>query len=138
LRTLAAAIAALLIAGCAGPVIVMPWAERAPEANVIYFDHDAYKVDDTYRALLEAHARRMREHPALRLRLDATADAQGPLDYNRALAKKRAEMVMRELVGLGVPAQRIDIASFGEVRHGARRSAHESSANDRRVELTYR
>jgi len=138
LRLVAGAIVTIALAGCAGPVIVMPWAERAPASNVIYFEHDAYKVDDGYRGLLEAHAQRMRSHPSLRLRLEATTDRQGPLDYNRALSRKRAETVMKELIALGVPAERIEIAGLGEARHAAHGASNGAGATDRRVELIYR
>jgi peptidoglycan-associated lipoprotein len=137
LRLSAGVLVAIVLTGCAGPPGVASRIDPVA-ANVIYFQHDAYKLDDSYRSVLEAHARRMRLHPSLRLRLEATTDAQGPLEYNRALSRKRAETVMRELVALGVPAARIEIAGLGEARHAGRGAGHDGNAADRRVELIYR
>lgn len=104
---------------------------------MIYFERDAYKVDESYRDLLEAHASRMRARPQLRLRLEAWTDRQGSTEYNRALARKRAQTVMKELVARGVPAERIEIAGLGE-RGAPRAGTSAANAGDRRVELIYR
>ena len=126
-----------VLSGCAAS-IPWPWRDGpmadASTPHVIYFERDAYKVDDAYHPMLQAHARRMKNTPALRMRVQAHADRVGSSEYNRALSQKRAEMVMRELVALGVPADRIEIAGMGE----ARRGPQESTASDRRVELIYR
>ena len=127
------------LSGCNGSLPFFRPAAPAADAStphVIYFERDAYKVDDGYRTLLEAHARRMKASPGLRLLIQATTDRFGPVEYNLALSRKRAEMVMKQLVSMGVPPERLEIAGLGEVHHAAR-NGHES-AIDRRVELIYR
>jgi len=119
-----------------------PWSDGpvadATTPHVIYFERDAYKVDDSYRSMLEAHARRMKSAPGLRMLIQAHADRAGSSEYNRALSHKRAEMVMRQLVALGVPADRMEIEGRGETRPAAKGAPHEPAASERRVELIYR
>lgn len=126
------------LAGCFASMPNWPWPPdpAADEAtpHVIYFERDAYKVDDSYRSMLEAHARRMRTTPALRLQIQAYTDRFGGNEYNLALSRKRAETVMKQLIALGVPPERLEIIGHGEARHTAKSGA----ASDRRVELIYR
>lgn len=128
------------LAGC---LASLPWLEGpladASTPHVIYFDVDAYKIEEGYRLVLKAHARRMKNAPSLRLQIRAYTDRSGARDYNLALSRTRAEMVMKELVALGVPASRVESLSHGEGRGLSRHAhAHADQATDRRVELVYR
>jgi peptidoglycan-associated lipoprotein len=104
--------------------------------DVIYFKPDAYKFDEPYRAMLLAHAKRLKASPGLRMVIQAYADRRGASDYNLALSKKRAETVAKFLIAQGVPAEQLELVSRG----GSRRAAHSErmAAADRRVELQYR
>jgi peptidoglycan-associated lipoprotein len=143
-RKLACALLWSALSGCAASWPEWSWPSwpsgpvaDASTPRVIFFERDAYKVDDSYRPMLEAHARRMKAMPSLRLLIEAYADRHGANEYNLALSRKRAETVMKQLVALGVPPERMEIAGHGEVRHTARNGMHEA-ASDRRVELVYR
>jgi outer membrane protein OmpA-like peptidoglycan-associated protein len=94
------------------PPIEAPSAAPAPGV-VIDFETDAYRVAPAQRRLLETAARHLSTERVARLRLDAYGDPRVPADYNRALAAKRAEMVVRELTELGVDPTRIDIVVHG-------------------------
>ncbi|WP_330834422.1 OmpA family protein [Piscinibacter sp.] len=132
----------MLLGALTGCFASFPWWEGpvadASTPHVIYFERDAYKVDESYRPMLEAHARKMKNAPGLRMLIQAHADRVGSSGYNRALSHKRAEMVMRELVALGVPADRLEIDGRGEPRHAGKGQGAEAPASERRVELIYR
>jgi len=100
-------------------------------ARVLFFEPDAYKLAPRYRPTLEAHARKLKSSPALRLVIESYTDSRGAADYNLALSKKRAETVAKQLVGMGVARHRIEL-----VHHGERSAV--ATAEDRRVELRYR
>ena len=95
----------------------------------VQFDFDAYQVKESYRTMLQAHAKRLLAEPGLRLLIQAHADKRGRRDYNLALASKRADMVRKQLLGLGVPPRQLETAVAEVPRRGA---------NSRRVELIYR
>jgi outer membrane protein OmpA-like peptidoglycan-associated protein len=67
-------------------------------------------------------------HPDGLIVLDGSTDSVGPADYNVRLAARRAEAVRARLIALGVDADRIVLAIYGEA--APRRG---SNAADRRV-----
>ena len=109
---------------------------QPPLAQTLYFEPDAYKIDGRHRAALQAHARRLKGSPAVRMRIEAHTDRRGARDYNLALSKKRAETVAKFLVAQGVAAERLDIAYHGEGPRGGANAARAAAAA-RRVELRY-
>ncbi|HUG23956.1 OmpA family protein [Piscinibacter sp.] len=116
----------------------VPASEVQQPARVLFFEPDAYKLAPRYRPTLEAHARKLKASPALRLVIEAYTDNRGAADYNLALSKKRAETVAKQLVAMGVARHRIELVHHGE--RGATKGARNdvATAGDRRVELRYR
>jgi peptidoglycan-associated lipoprotein len=106
--------------------------------SVIYFEPDEYQVKESYRPMLQAYAKRLLADPDLRLRIDGHTDDTGPADYNLELARTRAQMVMKQLVGMGVPPAQLQIVGHGKGQPKAKGSNAQSQAANRRVELTYR
>jgi outer membrane protein OmpA-like peptidoglycan-associated protein len=107
-------------------------------ASVIYFDPDEYQVKESYRPMLLAYAKRLIADPELHLRIDGHTDDTGPADYNLDLARTRAQMVMKQLVGMGVPPAQLQIVGHGKGRPKAKGTGAQAQAANRRVELTYR
>jgi outer membrane protein OmpA-like peptidoglycan-associated protein len=68
------------------------------------------------------------EHPGGTIVLDGVTDSIGAADYNVGLAIRRAEAVRGKLVELGVDADRIVLAIYGEAA-----PRRETAALDRRV-----
>ena len=118
----------------ATPVAVAPAVQAravtAPLSNVVLFGVDAYQPDPAFDASLRAHADQLKADPKLHLLLKGHGDARGTVHYNRALAAKRAEMVAKALVGLGV-AERQLTQVIGD-------DDDPNSPEVRRVELIYR
>src|SRR5436309_1135761 len=48
----------------------------------IYYDFDKYDLKPESRALIEAHARYLREHPDVKVRIEGNADERGSAEYN--------------------------------------------------------
>jgi peptidoglycan-associated lipoprotein len=107
--------------------------------SVIYYAPDVYTVKEEYRPLLQAHAKRLIADPKLKLRIDAHTDDSGPADYNLELARMRAQVVMKQLIALGVPASQLQVVRHGKGgRPAAKGGGAPTQAENRRVELSYR
>ncbi|ARU04364.1 flagellar motor protein MotB [Comamonas serinivorans] len=127
-------------AGVAPVVVNPPAARRGPAAvaHVVYFDFDAYTVRPEDRAIVEAHARWLSQHPGQSLRLPGHTDVRGGREYNLALGQKRAEAVRQSLQVFGIDPQRVEAVSYGKERladEGTSEAAHQLN---RRVEFDYR
>ena len=83
----------------------------------VTFEFDRSVLDASARATLQVQADWIRSHPDARLRIYGHADQVGDADYNHALGQRRAETVMRYLMGLGVSRDRLEaVVSHGETR----------------------
>jgi outer membrane protein OmpA-like peptidoglycan-associated protein len=77
----------------------------------------------------------LQENPTVRLRVQGHADDTGSEDVNLALSRRRAQAVVRYLVGLGVQGDRLQAEAFGAAVPLAPNDTAEGRAANRRVEL---
>ncbi len=103
----------------------------------VYFDYDKFNVKPEFQALIEAHAKYLAEHPAVKLALQGNADERGSREYNLALGQKRAVAVKQALNVLGVQDKQIETISFGKEKPKALGHDESSWAENRRVDLVY-
>ena len=104
-------------------------ATRTPPTQAlgeVFFGFDSSDVPT--RASLQKPVAFAIAHPSARLVLDAHCDPIGTAPYNVALSVRRAEAVRYAMIDMGVPAQQIVLAFYGE--DGAPRVTY---AEDRRV-----
>ena len=106
-----------------------------PSKRSIYYEFDRYDVKDEYRALVEAHARFLREHPRTQIAVQGNADERGSREYNLALGQRRSEGVKKMLTLLGVAERRIEATSFGEEKPRAAGHDETSWAENRRSDI---
>ncbi|MDQ2077897.1 peptidoglycan-associated lipoprotein Pal [Marinimicrobium sp. ABcell2] len=106
--------------------------------NVIYFGFDQATLQPESRALLLAHAERLR-NPGnnVSVRLEGHTDERGSREYNMALGERRANAVRDFLVLQGVSRDILEVISYGEERPAARGSNDSAWAQNRRVEIKY-
>jgi peptidoglycan-associated lipoprotein len=97
-----------------------------PAKNSVYFDFDKYDIKPEFRNVIEDQAKYLRENPSLRARIEGNADERGSREYNIALGQRRAEVVMKSLMLLGVPQSRMEAISFGEEK--PRRTGHDEAS----------
>src|SRR5690606_14286165 len=81
--------------------------------NFVYFDFDQYSLTAESRAVLLAHADKLKG-ASTSVRLEGHADERGSREYNMALGAKRANAVRDFLVTQGVSGASLDVISFGE------------------------
>jgi peptidoglycan-associated lipoprotein len=110
--------------------------EQAPLETIVYFDFDQATLKPETRALLLAHAERLKSSGSS-ARLEGHADERGSREYNIALGERRANAVRDFLVLQGVSASSLEVVSYGEERPMATGSDESSYSQNRRVELKY-
>jgi peptidoglycan-associated lipoprotein len=108
-----------------------------PSKRSVYYEFDRYDVKDEYRALVEAHARYLREHPQVQIAVQGNADERGSREYNLALGQRRSEGVKKMLTLLGVTERQVEATSFGEEKPSAVGHDEASWAQNRRSDVVY-
>lgn len=105
-------------------------------SNVVYFEFDKYDLTAESRAVLLAHADKLKG-ASVAVRLEGHADERGSREYNMALGEKRANAVRDFLVTQGVNGSSLEVISFGEEQPAVVGSDESSWAQNRRVEVKY-
>ena len=108
-----------------------------PSKRSVYYEFDQYDVKSEYRALVEAHARYLREQPRAQVAVQGNADERGSREYNLALGQRRSEGVKKMLTLLGVAERRIEATSFGEEKPRSVGHDEASWAENRRSDVVY-
>ncbi|AKJ68856.1 membrane protein [Pandoraea thiooxydans] len=109
-----------------------PLAQRS-----VFFDFDSYTVKDSYKSMLEAHAKYLIAHPNRHVLVQGNTDERGTSEYNLALGEKRAEAVVKVLELLGVPSSQLEAVSFGKEKPKALGHNEAAWAENRRADLAY-
>lgn len=110
--------------------------EEPAVSSVVYFEFDKYDLTAESRAVLLAHADKLKG-ASVAVRLEGHADERGSREYNMALGEKRANAVRDFLVTQGVNGSSLEVISFGEEQPAVAGSDEASWAQNRRVELKY-
>lgn len=113
-----------------------PVEQQVTLENVVYFDFDQSTLTPQSRALLLAHADRLKG-ASVSVRLEGHADERGSREYNMALGERRANAVRDFLVVQGVSASSLEVISYGEERPAVSGSGESSWSQNRRVEVKY-
>jgi peptidoglycan-associated lipoprotein len=80
----------------------------------VHFAFDKADIMDTDKPVLTAIAAFMKQYPQANVFIDGNCDERGTVEYNLALGERRAHAAMAYLVGLGVPAGRLTMTSYGK------------------------
>jgi peptidoglycan-associated lipoprotein len=110
----------------------------APLQRVVYFDYDSDSLRPEAQPMVERRARALLSQPQARLLLEGHADERGGSEYNLALGQRRAQAVLRALVLLGVPEDRLEATSLGSTRPAVEGRDEQAWSQNRRVEIKER
>ena len=106
-----------------------PLHDPTPRGMILYFATDSAEAYPPV-GVLDG----VKKWPAIRIA--GHCDERGPRAYNMHLGARRADAVRRLLITLGIPAQRIQVTSFGATMPVALEHNEEAWAKNRRVEIT--
>jgi outer membrane protein OmpA-like peptidoglycan-associated protein len=122
----------------AGPRAAIP----APPAGVfhadVYFDFKSTRLRADAARVLQETTGRMDLTNAWVVLVQGYTDNQGPAEYNRGLADRRAQVVKRFLVDLGVPETSIKMVTMGPNGALCDDPGKECQELNRRVHLEFR
>ncbi len=103
--------------------------------GIVYFDFNKYNIKSEYRAVLQQKADLMKQYPSIRVRIEGNCDARGTQEYNLALGERRARAAYDYMVRLGVPADQLEMISFGKERPAVMGSGEKVWSQNRRDEF---
>ena len=101
----------------------------------IQFDTNKADIKPESEATLAEILALMKLDPSLKLSVDGHTDNVGDKKANQALSLKRAEAVVKHLVGKGADAKRLTASGLGDTLPIADNRLDEGRAKNRRVEL---
>jgi peptidoglycan-associated lipoprotein len=107
------------------------------EATVFYFDFDNTTIKADSKNALIAHSQYLAANSSASVVLEGHADERGTVEYNLALAERRALSVSRFLQANGAASSQIETVSFGEERPALMGHNDDSWSQNRRVEIKY-
>jgi peptidoglycan-associated lipoprotein len=121
--------------------VVAP-APTTPDTDVvhtdIYFDFKSTRLRAEAARLLQDQAAQMDRSSTWMVLVQGYTDTQGPAEYNRLLAQRRAETVKQFLVELGVPDTSIKVVTIGKDGALCDDPSRECQQLNRRVHLEIR
>ncbi len=101
--------------------------------STINFDYDKAALSASSKEKLKANADWIKANASTTVQIEGHCDARGTIEYNLALGERRAQSVRSYLIGLGVPANRLNIISYGEERPLAKGDSDSDHAKNRRA-----
>jgi peptidoglycan-associated lipoprotein len=84
--------------------------------STVYFAYDSSTLSDSARSIIDANAAFLKASPAVQVQVEGHADERGGVQYNLALAERRANAVRDYLVAMGVDSSRVSTISYGKER----------------------
>jgi peptidoglycan-associated lipoprotein len=112
-----------------------PVAEMVKNFTKVFFAFDSAELSAEGKASLDANAAIMAENADITIEVQGHADERGTTEYNLALGQKRADAVVRYLLGKGVGPSRVKSVSYGEERPVDGRAVETAYEQNRRAEF---
>ena len=103
----------------------------------IFYDLDQYDIKEQYKALVDAHARYLRDNPKAKMLIQGNTDERGSREYNVALGQKRSEGVKKMLMLLGAREDQVESVSLGEEKPRAEGHDEAAWSQNRRSDILY-
>jgi peptidoglycan-associated lipoprotein len=101
----------------------------------IYFDFDRSRLRADAVSILQEQAQLLKKDSGWVVMVQGHSDQNGPAEYNKVLAKRRAETVKEFLVQLGVPESSIKVLGLGQEGMICDDDSQECRKLNRRVHL---
>ncbi|AGC48060.1 OmpA family protein [Myxococcus stipitatus DSM 14675] len=102
----------------------------------VFFENNQDVISARSHKLLDSVAAILASHPEIeKLRVEGHTDNTGKEDYNLELSRRRAEAVVKYLVGKTVSRERLDAQGYGPAKPIAENTTKPGRAKNRRVEF---
>jgi peptidoglycan-associated lipoprotein len=80
----------------------------------INFDYDKSALSSQAKKILSSNAEWIKANAKVNVQIEGHCDSRGSIEYNLSLGERRAQSVKNYLVGMGIPAARLAVISYGE------------------------
>ncbi len=101
--------------------------------QTVFFDYDKTALSADAKKRLQGNADWMKAHANTRMQIEGHCDARGSIEYNLSLGERRAQSVKVYMTGLGIPAARISVISYGKEKPLATGDSEADYAKNRRA-----
>ena len=105
-------------------------------ATMVFFDWGKLDIQRDYATALDKIAEAASANPDARILIEGHGDRAGSALSNRHASLQRAQIVRDHLIGLGVPATRIEVRAWGEERPLIATADGVREPQNRRVDVT--
>jgi peptidoglycan-associated lipoprotein len=106
---------------------------KAGALKTVYFEFNSASLSSETKETLNNNAQFLKTNPKVKLQVEGHADERGGVQFNLALAEKRAKGVREYLIGQGVEGGRLTTISFGKERPVAFGHDEEAWSKNRRA-----
>lgn len=120
--------------GPGAPVGTVRWTSLGD----ILFDYDRAEIRYSESRKPAEIAAYMSQNPSVRLGIDGYTDSRGTPQHNLPMSQRRVTTVRDALIQAGVPAERIEMGTFGTDRQVCNPATEQCSLRDGRVEVLVR
>ena len=103
--------------------------------NGIRFDVNKATIRPESMGVINEIVQLMNEHPELKFSVEGHTDSDGSAELNQRLSEQRAEAVMKQMVTMGIAADRLTSTGHGQSQPIAPNDTQENKAQNRRVEF---
>jgi len=110
-------------------------ADRIIRLDYVFFETGSANLTDLSKYEISNVAQAMKDFGTMKIELGGHTDATGNADANMTLSDARANAVRNELIKLGVPADRLTAAGYGQEVPFATNDTEEGRAQNRRTEI---
>ncbi len=111
----------------------VPFGSEDGPLSDVNFTYDSYSIDAVAKSKIDGNVTWLNSNEYSKVTVEGHCDERGTNEYNMALGLKRARAAYDELVGAGVPADKLSIVSYGEELPKDPSSSEDAYAKNRRV-----
>jgi len=104
-------------------------------ANGIRFDVNKATIRPESAGIINAICALLKDHPEIKLSVEGHTDSDGDDSFNQDLSERRAQIVVDQLVTLGIEGSRLSSVGWGERQPAGPNITSEGKAANRRVEF---
>jgi peptidoglycan-associated lipoprotein len=114
-------------------------ASPANVEKIIYFNYDSFIIRPEFQSTIEIHAKFLKLNSRAKVTIEGHDDGRvSSTEYSLSLGQKRAEMIRRSLIILGVDSSQIEVISFGSMKPAVKGSDESASSKNSRIEFSYK
>lgn len=101
--------------------------------STVFFEYDKSTLTESENAKLQDNVAWMKKNSGVTMTIEGHCDQRGSNEYNLSLGERRANAVKKMMIGMGIPANRLTIVSFGEEKPLIQSETEEAMAKNRRA-----